>query len=65
MLDISLKLTYDILILKKKKTKKFPFCTENKIVPKDNYTDYMKNIKPKKYTKVKKLICDWTIEESV
>ena len=44
----------------KKKTKKFPFCPENKKINPDKYNDYMKKIKPKNYTKSKKLICDWT-----
>ena len=45
---------------KKEKTQKFPFCPENKIIPKENFNDYMKKIKPKNYTKAKKLSCDWT-----
>ena len=44
----------------KEKTKNFPFCPENKKIDPDNYNDYMKKIKPKNYTKSKKLICDWT-----
>ena len=44
----------------KEKTKIFPFHPENRIIPKDKYNDYMKEVKPKKYTKSKKLICDWT-----
>ena len=44
----------------KKKTKIFPFCPENKAIPKDKYIDYMKKTKPKKYAKAKKLICDWS-----
>ena len=33
----------------KEKTKNFPFCPENKIIPKDKYNDndYMKQIRPK------------------
>ena len=42
------------------KTKNFPFCPENKKIDPDKYNDYMKKIKPKNYTKSKKLICDWT-----
>ena len=41
-------------------TKHFPFCPENKIIPKEKYNEYMNEIKPKNYTKSKKLICDWT-----
>ena len=44
----------------KEKTKNFPFCPENKKIDPDKYNDYMKKIKPKNYTKSKKLICDWT-----
>ena len=42
------------------KTKNFPFAPENKNIHKDEYNNYMKKIKPKNYTKSKKLICDWT-----
>ena len=44
----------------KEKTKHFPFCPENKKINPGKYNDYMKKIKPKNYTKSKKLICDWT-----
>ena len=44
----------------KEKTKNFPLCPENKKIDPDKYNDYMKKIKPKNYTKSKKLICDWT-----
>ena len=44
----------------KQKTKYFPFCPENKKIDPDRYNDYMKKIKPKNYTKSKKLICDLT-----
>ena len=44
----------------KEKTKNFPFFSENKKIDPDKYNDYMKKIKPKRYTKSKKLICDWT-----
>ena len=47
----------------KEKTKPFPFCPENKKIDPDKYNDYMKKIKPKNYTKSKKLICDWTDEK--
>ena len=42
----------------KEKTKNFPFCPEKKKIDPDNYNDYMNNIRPKNYTKSKKLICD-------
>ena len=44
----------------KEKTKNFPFSPENKKINPDKYNDYMNKIKPKNYTKSKKLICDWT-----
>ena len=44
----------------KEKTKSFPFCPENKVISKDINNDCMRKLKPKKYTRVKKLICDWT-----
>ena len=34
---------------KKVETKIFPFCPENKVIPKDKNNDYMKKIKPKNY----------------
>ena len=45
---------------KKEKTKHFPFCPKNRKINPDKYNDYMNKIKPKNYTKSKKLICDWT-----
>ena len=42
----------------KEKTKNFPCCPEKKVIPKDKYNDYLKTIKPKNYTKSRKLICD-------
>ena len=44
----------------KEKTNKFPFCPLNKRINPDKYNDYVKKLKPKKYTKSKKLICAWT-----
>ena len=44
----------------KKKTTKFTFCPENKIIKKDKNNDYMKKIPPKNYIKIKKLLYDWT-----
>ena len=44
----------------KEKTKKFPFCPENKIFPKDNYKDYVKKTQIKNYTKFRKILCDST-----
>ena len=54
--EVDLKYPDDI----KEKTKNFPFCPENKKVDPDKNNDYMKKVKPKNYTKSKKLICDWT-----
>ena len=42
----------------KEKTKKLPFGPEKKVIPKDKYSNYMKKIQPKIYTKAKKLTCD-------
>ena len=58
-LEIDLKYPDNI----KEKTKHFPFCPENKKINPDKYNDYMNKIKPKNYTKSKKLICDWTDKE--
>ena len=44
----------------KYKTKKFPFAPENKKTNPDDFSDYMKKIKPDTYTETKKLICDWS-----
>ena len=44
----------------KEKTKNFPFCPENKKVNSNDFSDYMKTIKPDTYTQTKKLICDWS-----
>ena len=48
----------------KEKTKNFPLCPESKFIPKEKYKDYLENIKPKKYTKAKKVKCDWTDEKN-
>ena len=60
-LKIDLKYPDDI----KGKTKNFPFCPENKKIDPDKYNDYMKKIKPKIFTKSKKLICDWTDKKNI
>ena len=44
----------------KETTRIFQIPLENKIVPKDKHNDYMTKTKPKKFTKSKNLICDWT-----
>ena len=44
----------------KEKTKNFPFCQENKKIYPNKNIDYITKIKPKYYTKSKKVICDWT-----
>ena len=56
LLEVDLKYPNNI----KEKTKNFPFCPENKKIDPDKYNDYMNKIKPKNYTKSKKLICDWS-----
>ena len=55
---IEVDLTYPDNI--KEKTKNYPFAPENNIIHKDKCKYYMKNIKPKKFTKAKKVICDWS-----
>ena len=59
-IEVDLKYPYNI----KEKTKNFQFYSENKIIPEDQYNDYMKKLKPKNYRKTKKLICDWTDEKN-
>ena len=54
-IEVFLKYLDDI----KERTKNFPFCPENKIIPKDNYIDYMNKIKHKNFTIAIKLISDW------
>ena len=44
----------------KEKTKNFPFAPLNKKINSDNFSDYMKKIKPDTYIQTKKLICDWS-----
>ena len=44
----------------KGKTKNFPFCPENEVIHKNKYDEYSKDVKPKVYTKAKKLIIDCT-----
>ena len=44
----------------KGKTKYFPFAPVNKKNNPDDFSEYMKEIKPDTYTKTKKLICDWS-----
>ena len=47
------------------KTTNFPFCSENEIIPKDKYIEYMKKIKPKNYLNAKKLLYDWTDKKTI
>ena len=60
-LEIDLKYPNNI----KEKTKNFPFCPENKKTNPIKYKDYLEKIKPKNYTKSKKLICDWTDKRNI
>ena len=48
----------------KEKTKNFPFAPENKKINPDDFSDYMKTIKPDTYTQTKKLIFDWSDEKN-
>ena len=47
----------------KEKTKKFPYCLENKIRPQDKFYDFMNEKKSKNYTQNRKLICNWTVRK--
>ena len=42
----------------KEKTKNFPIALVNKKINLDDFSDYMKDIKPNTYNQMKKLICD-------
>ena len=44
----------------KQKTKNLPFAPVIKKVNPDNFSDYMKEIKPDTYIQTSKLICDWS-----
>ena len=49
----------------KEKTKKVAFAPVNKKSNPDDFTDYMKTIKPDTYTQTKKLICDWSDKKNI
>ena len=55
---IEVDLTYPNNI--KEKTKNFPFAPVNKKNNPDNFSDYLKEIKPDTYIQTKKLICDFS-----
>ena len=42
------------------KTKKFAFAPVNKKSNSDDFTDFMKTVKPDTYTQTEKLIYDWS-----
>ena len=44
----------------KEKTKDFPFAPENKICNRNDFSDYMKKIKPDTYTQTRKILCHWS-----
>ena len=44
----------------KQKTKNFPFAPVNKKIDPNDFSDYMKEIKPDTHNQTKKLICDWS-----
>ena len=44
----------------KQKTNHFPFAPVNKKIIPDDFSDYMKEIKPETYNRTKKKICDWS-----
>ena len=55
---IEVDLTYPNNI--KEKTKNFPFAPVNKKINPDNFSDYMKEIKPDTCIQTKKLLCDFS-----
>ena len=44
----------------KEKTKKFPFAPVNKKIDSDDFSEYMKTIKPDTYIQTSKLIYGWS-----
>ena len=44
----------------KEKSKHFAIPPVNKKINPDDFSDYMKTIKPDTYTQTKKLLCDWS-----
>ena len=44
----------------KEKTNHFPFAPVNKKINPEDFSDYLKTIKPDTHTQTKKLTCDWT-----
>ena len=42
-----------------KKTKPFPFCLENKILPHSKFNDFMIKMKSKTYTRFRTILCVW------
>ena len=55
---IEVDLTYSDNIKEKRKT--LPFAPVNKKINPDDFSDYMKEIKPETYNQTKKFICDWS-----
>ena len=53
-IEVDLKYSNNI----KEKTKQFPFAPVNKKINPDDFSDYMKEIKPDTYNQTQKLICD-------
>ena len=46
-------------VKKKEKTKNVPFAPLNKKITPDDFSDYMKRIKPDTFNQTKKLLCNW------
>ena len=44
----------------KEKTKHFPFAPVNKKINPDDFSDFMKTIRPDSYTQTKNMMCDWS-----
>ena len=50
---------------KKEKTKHFPFAPLNNKINPDNFSIYMKKIKPDTFNQTRKLICDWFDKKTI
>ena len=48
----------------KEKTKYFPFAPVNGKINPEDFSDYMKTIKPDTYIQTRKMICDWSDKEN-
>ena len=65
--DIGYFVGFDLKYLDKlkQKTKILPFAPVNKKSNPDDFSDFMKTIKPDTYTQTKNLICDWSDKKKI